>query len=86
VAALSAYGESVSTQTKLRVQALLDDALGSAQRIGEMWALREEYRNLANTKNDALRFVLDRSKAAIDKCVIEEDPAAAAAAAKGKKK
>ena len=86
VAALTAYGELVTAQTRLRVQALLEEASGSARRSGELWALREEYRSLANTKNEALRFVLDRTKAAIEKCVIEEDPAAAAAAAKGKKK
>ena len=85
-ARFTAFGEETRAVTALRVQALLDGALDDAKQIAELWQLRENYAKFATSQNENLRWILDRTKAAIDKCIVEEDPAAAAAAAKGAKK
>lgn len=70
--------------TKERIDGLLSKAQENAAVMGEIWKLRENYRTFANTQNDTLKWILERSAAAVEKCLVEEDPVAAAAAAKAK--
>ena len=78
------FNERVRKMTSARVGDLLKEANANHLQIGEKWKAREEYRAWANSQNDNLRWILDKTSGAIDKTLAEEDPAAVAAATKAK--
>ena len=65
---LIAFNASLKDETKARLSGLVEVAKSNGLEILSLWEEREKYRISAQKRNESLKYLLERSTAAIETC------------------
>ena len=85
----NSYNARLREINKQRIETILNESLKSTQSLVPYWELREKYRLYVNTRNESLKFLLDKGTEAIQIMIdkeLESEGIDPKKAAKGKKK
>ena len=80
------YNTKLKEIIKIRIDSLLEDATTNSATMASLWKNREDNKAYLEKKNNSLKWLLDRTKDALQQQQDAEDEASGKKPAKGKKK
>jgi K+/H+ antiporter YhaU regulatory subunit KhtT len=81
---LKSFNTRLRDESRQQIQTLITTANENARQLANVWGQREVYRNSINKKNDALKYLLQRSAEAVN--TVAEEEADRLAEASGQKR